>query len=230
MRGFRIGCSSCANCRIRTAKPTATGTVVRDPGVAVTWSGVARSTDFATGHARVDTQHELGCIDAATVDEISLNGAPVVDGPAQDQDLAPLTITAGGTQLWRVLNAATDAFLDLALIDEAGTPVPVRITARDGAPLTDDSGRAIGSQPTSEAQLVPPAGRVEFLVSAPPLGRKVYLVSHAVDTGCTGDAVPERRLGVLTSLPYAADRGDDGCGTAPSAVHCAQLVRRVAGA
>jgi FtsP/CotA-like multicopper oxidase with cupredoxin domain len=161
-----------------------------------------------SGDALVDTQHELGCINTATVDEISLNGAPVVDGPAQDQDLASLTITAGGTQLWRVLNAATDAFLDLALIDDAGTPVPVQIMARDGAPLTDDSGRAIGSQPTSEAQLVPPAGRVEFLVSAPPLGRKVYLVSHAVDTGCTGDAVPERRLGVLTSLPYAADRGD----------------------
>ncbi len=188
-------------------KGIAAGTGGRRPGVGVT-AGVARSTGSATGDIRVDTQHELGCTDVATVDEISLNGAPVVDGPAQDQDLAPFAFTAGGTQLWRVLNAATDAFLDLALIDDAGTPVPVQIVARDGAPLTDDSGRAMGSQPTSEAQLVPPAGRVEFLVSAPPLGRKIYLVSHAVDTGCTGDAVPERRLGVLTSLPYAADRGD----------------------
>ena len=189
-------------------KTAATGAAVRDRGIDVTPGVVAGSMDIATGDARVDTQHELGCINSATVDEISLNGAPVVDGPAQDQDLAPLTITVGGTQLWRVLNAATDAFLDLALIDDAGTPVAVQIMARDGAPLTDDSGRAIGLQPTSEAQLVPPAGRVEFLVSAPPLGRKVYLVSHAVDTGCTGDAVPERRLGVLTSLPYTADRGD----------------------
>ena len=201
------------------AKATGTGGVVRDPGVAVIPGaavnpdaavnpGVTRPTKTVAGDVRVDTQHELACVNSATVDELSLNGAPVVDGPAQDQDLAPLTITAGGTQLWRVLNAATDAFLDLALIDEAGTPVPVRIVARDGAPLTDDSGRAIDSQPTAEAQLVPPAGRVEFLVSAPPVGRKVYLVSHAVDTGCTGDAVPERRLGVLTSLPYAADRGE----------------------
>jgi FtsP/CotA-like multicopper oxidase with cupredoxin domain len=188
-------------------KAIAAGAVARDPGVAVV-SRAARFADSPRGGPRVDTQHESGCINTATVDEISLNGAPVLDGSVQDQDLAPLTITAGTTQLWRVLNAATDAFLDLALLDDAGTPVPVQILARDGAPLTDDSGRTIGSQPTSEAQLVPPAGRVEFLVSAPPLGRKVYLVSHAVDTGCTGDLVPERRLGVLTSLPYTADRGD----------------------
>jgi FtsP/CotA-like multicopper oxidase with cupredoxin domain len=157
------------------------------------------------GGPRIDTQHELGCTNNATVDEISLNGAPVVDGPAQDGDLAPLTITVGTRQLWRVLNAATDAFLDLALIDDAGKPVPIELVARDGSPLTDDLGRPIVSPPTAEAQLVPPAGRVEFLVAAPPLGRKVYLVSHAVDTGCTGDRVPERRLGVLTALPYTAD-------------------------
>lgn len=154
---------------------------------------------------RVDTQHELGCTNNATVDEISLNGAPVVDGPAQDSDLAPLTITVGTRQLWRVLNAATDAFLDLALLDDAGKPVPIELVARDGSPLTDDAGHPIASPPTSEAQLVPPAGRVEFLVTAPSLGRKVYLVSHAVDTGCAGDRVPERRLGVLTALPYTAD-------------------------
>jgi FtsP/CotA-like multicopper oxidase with cupredoxin domain len=138
------------------------------------------------------------------VDEISLNGAPVLDGPAQDRDLAPLSMMAGTTQLWRVLNAATDAFLDLALIDDNGQPVPVQILARDGAPLTNDSGQRVALHPTSEAQLVPPAGRIEFLVAAPPLDRKVYLVSHAVDTGCTGDSVPERRLGVLISRPSAA--------------------------
>jgi hypothetical protein len=110
-----------------------------------------RPTTLTTAGTRIDTRRELGCTNTATVDEISLNGAPVVDGTAQDKDLAPLSMSV------------------------------------------------------AEAQLVPPAGRIEFLVSAPALGQKLYLVSHAVDTGCTGDSVPERRLGVLTALPYTAD-------------------------
>ena len=178
-------------------------TAATDRGVVVTSAAAIP----VHGGPRVDTGHELGCTNNATVDEISLNGAPVVDGSAPDSALAPLTITAGTRQLWRVLNAATDAFLDLALIDDEGQPVPIQLVARDGSPLTDDFGRPVSSAPTAEAQLVPPAGRVEFLVTAPPLGRKVYLVSHAVDTGCSGDRVPERRLGILTALPYGTDAG-----------------------
>jgi len=154
---------------------------------------------------RVDTGHELPCTVGATVDELSLNGAPVVDGPAADQDLAPLSMIAGTTQLWRVLNAATDAVLNLALVDADGRPVAVRLVAQDGAPVTDDSGHPSPWRPTTTPLLVPPAGRVEFLVTAPPLGQKQYFVTHAVDTGCTGDLVPERRLGVLTALPYSDD-------------------------
>jgi FtsP/CotA-like multicopper oxidase with cupredoxin domain len=164
-----------------------------------------RPTSLTTSAPRIDTRHELGCTNTATVDEISLNGAPVVDGPAADKDLAPLSMSVGTTQLWRFVNAATDAFLDLALIDEAGKPVPIQVLARDGSPMIDDAGHPTDSPPTTEQQLVPPAGRIEFLVSAPALDQKVYLVSHAVDTGCTGDSVPERRLGILTALPYTAD-------------------------
>jgi FtsP/CotA-like multicopper oxidase with cupredoxin domain len=154
---------------------------------------------------QIDTRHELGCTDAAALDEITLNGAPVVDGEAADKDLAALHITTGTSQLWRVVNAATDAVLNLALINEAGKPVPIQVVARDGAPLTDDAGQPAKLVATTAAQMVPPAGRVEFLVKAPKLGTKVYFVTHAVDTGCAGDLVPERRLGVLTSLPYADD-------------------------
>ena len=123
---------------------------------------------LTTAGTRIDTRHELGCTNTAAIDEISLNGAPVVDGPAQDKDLAPLTMSVGTTQLWRFVNAATDAFLDLALTDESGKPVPIQVLARDGSPMIDDSGRPADSSMTSEAQLVPPAGRIEFLVSAPP--------------------------------------------------------------
>jgi FtsP/CotA-like multicopper oxidase with cupredoxin domain len=37
------------------------------------------------------------------------------------------------------------------------------------------------------------------LLEAPPPGVKAYLVTHAVDTGCAGDRLPERRLAVITA-------------------------------
>jgi FtsP/CotA-like multicopper oxidase with cupredoxin domain len=152
----------------------------------------------------VDTAHELLCAPNSGIDEISLNGAPVPLGEAPDAALAQLSIPAGTKQLWRVLNAATDAFLDLALVDESGKLLPFEIVARDGAPLTDDAGQRLHPPPTTEPQLVPPSGRVELLVSAPPLGTKAYFITRAVDTGCAGDRVPERRLAVVTASPATA--------------------------
>jgi FtsP/CotA-like multicopper oxidase with cupredoxin domain len=172
-----------------------------DRGAPVTRVVPPRPRDPAIGGLRIDTSGELGCSDAAAIDEISLNGAPVVDGPARDQDLAQLEIANGTTQFWRVLNAATDAFLDLALIDGDGTVLPIRVVARDGAPIASDSGEVRDPVKTTDPQLVPPAGRVEFLVAAPPPGHKAYLVSHAVDTGCAGDRVPERTLALLKTIP-----------------------------
>jgi FtsP/CotA-like multicopper oxidase with cupredoxin domain len=206
------GASPVANSTPVSASTAPSGSTLPAPmSMAASGRGVSvnptppRPTTITTAGTRIDTRHELGCTNTATVDEISLNGAPVVDGTAQDKDLAPLSMSVGTTQLWRFVNAATDAFLDLALTDDTGKPVPIQVLARDGSPMIDDAGRPTDSAMTSEAQLVPPAGRIEFLVSAPPLGQKLYLVSHAVDTGCTGDSVPERRLGVLTALPYTAD-------------------------
>ena len=149
----------------------------------------------------IDTAHEVGCSNTTGVDELTLNGTPILDGRQPDNALAPLEITAGTRQLWRFVNAATDAFLDLALLDEQGQPLPVEPIARDGAPLTDDAGHRLHPASTKASQLVPPSGRVEFLVTAPKAGAKAYLVTHAVDTGCSGDIVPERRLAVLTSVP-----------------------------
>ena len=149
---------------------------------------------------QVDTADEMACSSNTGTDELTLNGAVVLDGEAKDTDLAHLEIGAGRKQLWRVLNAATDSFLDLALIDEAGKPLPIAIAARDSVPLSNDAGNLLPAESTIEAQLVPPAGRLEFYVDAPAAGHKAYLVSHAVDTGCAGDKVPARRLAYLTSV------------------------------
>jgi FtsP/CotA-like multicopper oxidase with cupredoxin domain len=165
-------------------------------------AAMAHPMPVGTGNA-VDTAHELACSSNTGVDQITLNGSKVINGKVQDSDLAHYEIADGSTQLWRFLNAATDAFLDLAIVDEGGTSRPITIVARDGAPVTDDAGKRLTVPPTKEAQLVPPGGRLEFLIAAPPVGRKAYLVTHAVDTGCAGDQVPERTLALITAAPTA---------------------------
>src|SRR5262249_35328133 len=66
----------------------------------------------------VDTAHELLCTRNSGIDQISLNGTPVPLADAPDSALARLEIAAGRKQLWRILNAATDAILDLVIIDQ----------------------------------------------------------------------------------------------------------------
>ncbi len=149
----------------------------------------------------VDTNNELACLNNAGTDVISLNGSKIIDGRVKDLDLAHVEIAAGSSQFWRVVNAATDAFLNLSLIDQYGNSVALRIVARDGAPLTDDHGNRLHPAPTSDPQLIPPSGRLEFMVPAPPEGQKAYLVSRQVDTGCSGDNVPGRKLLILTGGP-----------------------------
>ena len=149
----------------------------------------------------IDTAHELLCAPNSGIDQISLNGTPVPVGDAPDSALARLEIAAGRKQLWRILNATTDAFLNLAIVDQAGLPLPLEVVARDGAPLTDDAGRPCRPVQATEPQMVPPSGRIEILAAAPPPGVKAYLVTRAVDTGCAGDRLPERRLAVISASP-----------------------------
>jgi FtsP/CotA-like multicopper oxidase with cupredoxin domain len=145
----------------------------------------------------IDTRHELLCAATSGIDAISLNGAPVQVGEAPEATLAHFVIPAGTVQFWRILNAATDAFLDLAIVDADGTLLPMSVVARDGSPLSDDAGASLPARATRESQFVPPSGRIEVLVQPPPAGHRAYLVTHAVDTGCAGDRLPERRLALI---------------------------------
>jgi FtsP/CotA-like multicopper oxidase with cupredoxin domain len=155
----------------------------------------------APAATQIDTAHELLCTTNSGIDEISLNGTPVPIGDAPDSALAQFKIAEGRKQLWRILNAATDAFLNLVIVDEHGKPLPLEVVGRDGSPVTDDAGSPRPLSPTVEAQFVPPSGRLEILVGAPPRGVKAYLVTRAVDTGCAGDLLPERRLAEIEAAP-----------------------------
>jgi len=163
------------------------------------------STTRATVGTAVDTAHELLCTSNTGIDQISLNGTPVPVGDAPDSALARLAIGTGTRQFWRLLNAATDAFLSLSVVDQNGLALALEVVARDGSPLSDDAGRRLHPPPTTSPQSVPPGGRIEFFVSAPAPGVKAYLVTHAIDTGCAGDRLPERRLAVVEAASTPAD-------------------------
>ena len=163
----------------------------------------------APGNA-IDTAHELLCTSNSAIDQISLDGTPVPVGDAPDDALARVEIAAGTRQYWQLLNAATDAFLSLSVEDEQGRALPLQVAARDGSPLADDAGHRLHPPPTTEALSVPPGGRIEFWIAAPPPGVKAHLVTHAIDTGCAGDRLPERRLATIVA------RGDASAARPPS--------------
>ncbi|MDB5409059.1 MAG: multicopper oxidase, type 2 [Rhodospirillales bacterium] len=149
--------------------------------------------------------------------------------PGSDANLPKLSIPAGSKQLWRIVNGATDDYLNLAVVDEEGGPTPIEIIARDGAPLTDDAGRRLPPEPATDRQLLPPGGRLEFLVASPPDGTKRYLVTDAVNTGCAGDPEPARQLAVISAgpaVPPPAVASDESSVKAAPAYFSGLLQRR----
>ena len=83
----------------------------------------------------------------------------------------------GEKQFWRVANATIQDFLQLQ-IQENGTLQPMELVALDGYPLT---------QTRKETTiLIPPAGRAEFIVQAPPAGGSAVFFTNAYNTGPTG--------------------------------------------
>jgi FtsP/CotA-like multicopper oxidase with cupredoxin domain len=87
-----------------------------------------------------------------------------------------IDIAPGERQFWRIVNASGDGFLDLA-IDNARW----EIVALDGSPLG-------GPLHTAQHVSIPPAGRLEAIVTGPSAG--AALRTRCVDTGPDGDPAP----------------------------------------
>jgi suppressor of ftsI len=94
-----------------------------------------------------------------------------------------IDISPGERQFWRIVNASPDLYADLEL--DSG---PLEVVALDGMPLGyhDPSIRTRSMKHV----LLPPAGRVEAIVTGPPTGSPTALRSHCFDTGPDGDPNP----------------------------------------
>src|SRR6266481_5373596 len=94
-----------------------------------------------------------------------------------------IEIASGERQFWRVVNASADRYVDLQVEGQT-----FEIVAMDGMPIAlhDPKHRTR----TAEHVSLPPAGRLEAIVTGPPAGTPRRLISHCVDTGPDGDPNP----------------------------------------
>ena len=147
---------------------------------------------------------------------LKLNGAPVpenLDGsPSPDSVMLKKTMQPGQRQIFRLVNASANSFVAPQLVlsqNGVETTEKLEVFARDGVGLADANGtRHFGYFDVSKGEfIVPPAGRVEFVVHAPPVGAKLYLQSAEVDPGCGGNAYPRRRLLLIDIGRHAGEPG-----------------------
>jgi FtsP/CotA-like multicopper oxidase with cupredoxin domain len=94
-----------------------------------------------------------------------------------------IEIAPGERQFWRIANASADRYVELELEGQS-----FEIVAMDGEPIArhDPDHRTR----VSSRVLLPPAGRLEAIVTGPAGGTGRRLITHCVDTGPDGDPNP----------------------------------------
>jgi suppressor of ftsI len=105
-----------------------------------------------------------------------------------------IDIAPGERQFWRIVNASPDLYADLEV-----DSVSLEVVALDGMPLAYHD-PAIRKRSMSHV-LVPPAGRVEAIVTGPPADSHAALRSRCFDTGPDGDSNPAMVLADIVSVP-----------------------------
>jgi suppressor of ftsI len=103
-----------------------------------------------------------------------------------------IDISPGERQFWRIVNASPDRYADLELDSEQ-----FDVVALDGMPFAYHD-PSIRKRSMSHV-LVPPAGRVEAIVTGPPADSHAALRSRCFDTGPDGDSNPAMVLADIVS-------------------------------
>lgn len=117
--------------------------------------------------------------------ELTLNYqvAPLIKGQPPIIQMKP-----GEKQFWRVANATLQDFLQLQF-QVNGNPELLELIALDGYPLPQTR--------MQDTISIPPAGRAEFIVQAPPTGGSGLFVTNSVSTGPTGNFDEGQKLATI---------------------------------
>jgi suppressor of ftsI len=111
-----------------------------------------------------------------------------------------IEIAPGERQFWRIANASADRYVDLELEGQS-----FEIVAMDGEPIAQHD----PDHPTrtSGHVLLPPAGRLEAIVTGPAGSSRGRLITHCVDTGPAGDPNPAMVLADIVPRSGAGSAG-----------------------
>ena len=158
---------------------------------------VVRGRSIENDALSVDLQHrvDLGS-DACGGEREQSKELMTVNGFLRpEMELGP-----GERQFWRIVNASADRYVDLELEGQL-----FEIVAMDGMPIA----RHDRDHRTRIANhvLLPPAGRLEAIVTGPPSGGPRRLISHCVDTGPEGDPNPAMVLADIVPRSTAESPG-----------------------
>jgi FtsP/CotA-like multicopper oxidase with cupredoxin domain len=171
-----------------------------EPGVAGLPSRVFLVRDQHALAGAEDGPGNCGTVDPAGAipnRDVSVNFVPddssLADGRVS-YARGSVAVPAGKREFWRVANIAADTILDLQLVYD-GAAQPLDVVAIDGVPVNSQDGAGPGRPLSVPRFRLPPAGRVEFLVTTPAAGvSSAKLLTNAVDTGPDGDCNPGRTL------------------------------------
>src|SRR5438552_8517500 len=105
-----------------------------------------------------------------------------------------IDIAPGERQFWRIVNASPDLYADLEV-----DSVSFEVVALDGMPLAYHD-PSIRTRSMSHV-LLPPAGRVEAIVTGPAADSHAALRTRCFDTGPDGDSNPAMVLADIVSAP-----------------------------
>ncbi len=134
--------------------------------------------------------------------DVSLNYVPV-DFPKYIPSV--IKMKTGGQEFWRVVNASADTTMDVVL-NYDNVAQPLEIVALDGVPTGSQDGKTQGTIITQKDILIPPAGRAEFIVTAPGANvQKAVFMTQRIDTGPLGDSDPARPLADIQQSTNAKD-------------------------
>ena len=123
--------------------------------------------------------------------DLSMNYIPI---PFPVYTTVKMSMSPNGKELFRVLNAAADSILNLALIYD-DKQQPLQLVELDGVAVNSDGDSKKGISQTQNTILLGPGARASFIVNAPGVEIKnATFATLFVDTGPAGDSDPDRPL------------------------------------
>ena len=147
-------------------------------------SPVRGNTNVKTRNPYVDVDTKFDVVARPSVDSHCLASSPEAasrNWTMNGQTVPSIGIKPGEKQFWRLVNAGSDTYLDVQ-VDNA----TLQIVALDGVSLA-----SVGNAPmTVSHYLLPPASRMEFVVTGPSAGTTAYLRTNCFDPGSSGLAMP----------------------------------------